>query len=69
MQKLSKIIKILKKIYNEGDSINAESELIENSYIQKYILKAFISFFRYNHKDGIEMVMIDLPKAYGKKNI
>ena len=63
------IIKILKKIYNEGDSINAESELIEKSYIQKYILKAFISFFRYNHKDGIEMVMIDLPKAYGKKNI
>lgn len=63
------IITTLQRIYQENDSAIPESEVIEKSYTHKYILKAFISFIRYNHKVGIKKVLLDLPIAYGKKNI
>lgn len=64
-----KIIERLREIYNQSDASPNESEIIEISYMHKYILKAFISFIRYNHKIGISEILLDLPVAYGKKNI
>ena len=63
------IISKLKTIYNETDSTTTESEIIERSYMHKYIIKAFISFIRYNHNRGISEILLDLPVAYGRKNI
>lgn len=63
------IIARLKAIYTESENNPSESEIIETSYMHKYILKAFISFIRYNHKRGISEILLDLPIAYGKKNI
>ena len=63
------LIIILKKIFYEGEANAAESELIEKSYLQKYIIKIFISFVRYNHAFGIKNVLLDLPVAYGRKNV
>ena len=63
------IIAKLKTIYNATDTVTAESEIIEKSYMHKYIIKAFISFIRFNHSLGISDLLIDLPAAYGRKNI
>jgi hypothetical protein len=63
------IIQVLQRIYNDNDSNIPESEILEKSYLHKYILKAFISFIRYNHKFGIKNVLLDLPIAYSRKNI
>ena len=63
------VIKILQRIYADGENNVSENEIIEKSYLHKYILKCFISFIRYNHKVGIKTILLDLPIAYGKKNI
>ena len=63
------LITKLKAIYMQTDTLTPESELIEKSYTHKYIIKAFISFIRFNHSHPISDILLDLPVAYGRKNI
>ncbi|CAG9330073.1 unnamed protein product [Blepharisma stoltei] len=65
------LIDALYKVWKSmiDQEIQNEALIIEKGYIEKYMIKAFVSFIRYNHKDGIKQILFEIPLAFGRKQI
>jgi len=65
------LISVLKTIWDKrlANPVFDEKELIKATYIEKYLVKAFISYIRFNIRKGVMDVLFELPLSYGRKNI